>query len=100
MNDRKEELVNIILYSMIDKLNKDQIEELKYCLRASFYDYDINKLLKTTEYNSIPDHPAGHFNLVNKDTRYFLGFEDKDLDDFLASAGLTKDSFMCSLELE
>lgn len=64
------------------------------------YEYDINKLLKTTDYNEIPSHPAGFFSLENKKERYYLGFEDKDLEDFLATANLTKASFTCSLEHE
>lgn len=64
------------------------------------YDYDINKLLKTTEYEEISEHPAGFFYLKGKDNKYYLGMEDKDLDDFLKTAGLTKGSFTCSLEHE
>lgn len=64
------------------------------------YDYDINKLLKTTKYEDVPEHPAGFFYLENKKKSYYLGMEDKDLADFLASANLSTASFMCSLELE
>jgi hypothetical protein len=64
------------------------------------YDYDINKLLKTTKSDEVPDHPAGYFYLSNKKKSYYLGMEDKDLADFLASANLSTASFMCSLELE
>ena len=64
------------------------------------YDYDLNKLLKTTKYEDVPEHPAGFFYLKGKEKNYYLGMEDKELDDFLKTAGLTKASFTCSLELE
>lgn len=48
MDNCKEELVNVILYSMVDKINKDQFEQLKNCLRTSLYDYTIEEH-KTTE---------------------------------------------------
>jgi integrase/recombinase XerD len=48
MNNCKEELVNVILYSMIDKIDKDQFEQLKHCLQSSFYNYEIEKI-ETTE---------------------------------------------------
>ena len=91
--DEAKELLYTLTYSGMDCLTPtmDIYNDKSYDYNYTFtldgseptpkkgtYDYDINKLLKTTEYNSIPDHPAGHFNLVNKDTRYFLGFEDKD----------------------
>jgi integrase/recombinase XerD len=47
MNDCKNELVNVILYSMIDKLDKEQVDQLKHCLQVSFYSYDINKIENT-----------------------------------------------------
>lgn len=64
------------------------------------YDYDLKKLLKTTKYDDIEEHPAGYFYLEGKEKSYYLGIEDKDLDDFLKTAGLTKGSFTCSLEHE
>jgi hypothetical protein len=64
------------------------------------YDYDLNKLLKTTKYEDVPEHPAGFFYLKGKEKNYYLGMEDKELDDFLKTAGLTKASFTCSLEHE
>ena len=48
MNNCKEELVNVILYSMIDKINKEQFDNLKHCLQTSFYNYSIEKI-ETTE---------------------------------------------------
>ena len=47
MSNCKEELVNVILYSMIDKINKEQADQLKHCLQVSFYNYDINKIENT-----------------------------------------------------
>lgn len=48
MNNCKEELVNVVLYSMVDKINKEQFEQLKDCLQVSFYNYTIEKI-ETTE---------------------------------------------------
>lgn len=48
MNGCKEELSNIILYSMMDKLNTEQIDQLKCCLQMSLYNYTVEKL-ETTE---------------------------------------------------
>ena len=44
MNNCKEELVNVVLYSMVDKINKEQFEQLKDCLQVSFYNYTIEKI--------------------------------------------------------
>ena len=43
MSNCKEELVNVILYSMVDKIDTKQFEQLKHCLQVSFYDYTIEK---------------------------------------------------------
>lgn len=48
MNNCKDELVNVILYSMMDKIDAEQFEQLKHCLQMSFYNYTIEKL-ETTE---------------------------------------------------
>ncbi len=48
MNNCKEELVNVILCSMVDKVNTEQFEQLKDCLQLSFYNYNIEKI-ETTE---------------------------------------------------
>lgn len=48
MNNCKDELVNVILYSMMDKLDAEQFEQLKCCLQLSLYNYTIEKL-ETTE---------------------------------------------------
>jgi len=48
MSSCKEELVNTILHSMIDKIDKNQFDQLKCCLQTSFYNYTIEKL-ETTE---------------------------------------------------
>lgn len=48
MNNCKEELINVVLYSMIDKIDADQFDQLKHCLHTSFYNYTIEKL-ETTE---------------------------------------------------
>ena len=48
MSNCKKELINVILYSMIDKIDKKQFEELKNCLKVSLYDYSIEKS-KSTE---------------------------------------------------
>jgi site-specific recombinase XerD len=45
---KKNELMNTILYSMMDKVDKDQLDKLKHCLQVSFYNYTINKI-ETTE---------------------------------------------------
>ena len=48
MSNCKRELINVILYSMIDKIDKKQFEQLKDCLKVSLYDYSIEKC-ETTE---------------------------------------------------
>ena len=48
MNNYKEELINVILCSMIDKIDAEQFNQLKHCLQRSFYNYIIEKL-ETTE---------------------------------------------------
>ena len=48
MSNCKDELVNVILYSMFDKIDSKQLKQLKQCLQISFYNYTIEKL-KTTE---------------------------------------------------
>lgn len=48
MNNCKEELINIILCSMVDKIDAEQFNQLKHCLQRSFYNYIIEKL-ETTE---------------------------------------------------
>ena len=48
MSNCKDELINVILHSMIDKIDSKQFEQLKDCLRISFYNYTIGKL-ETTE---------------------------------------------------
>ena len=68
--------------------------------RKGTYDYDLNKLLKTTNVDELGEHHMVYFYLKNKKKSYYLGIEDKDLIDFLASANLTTESFMCSLEYE
>ena len=47
MNNCKEELINVIIYSMIDKIDKEQIDQLKHCLQVSFYNYNIDKIEDT-----------------------------------------------------
>lgn len=47
MND-KTELINTVLYSMMDELSKDQLTKLKNQLQMTLYDYDISKI-ETTE---------------------------------------------------
>jgi hypothetical protein len=47
MNNCKEELVNVILCSMVDKINTEQFEKLKDCLQLSFYNYTIEKIEET-----------------------------------------------------
>lgn len=44
----KTELINTVLYSMMDKIDKEQLDKLKHCLQASFYNYNIDKI-ETTE---------------------------------------------------
>ena len=45
--NNKTELINTILYSMMDELNKDQIFKLKNQLQLVLYDYDILKINNT-----------------------------------------------------
>ena len=45
---KKNELINTILYNMMNKIDRKQLDELKHCLQVSFYDYAINKI-ETTE---------------------------------------------------
>lgn len=45
--NNKTELINTILYSMMDALNKNQICELKNQLQLVLYDYDISKINNT-----------------------------------------------------
>lgn len=47
MSNCKEELINVILYSMIGKIDKEQVEQLKHCLQVSFYNYNIDKIEDT-----------------------------------------------------
>ena len=46
--NNKTELINTVLYNMIEKLNKNQLCELKKQLQLTLYNYDISKM-KTTE---------------------------------------------------
>lgn len=46
--NNKTELINTVLYSMMDKIDKEQLDKLKHCLQASFYNYNIDKI-ETTE---------------------------------------------------
>lgn len=48
MSNYKDELINVILHSMIDKIDSKQFDQLKDCLQISFYNYTIEKL-ETTE---------------------------------------------------
>lgn len=48
MYSYKEELTNVVLCSMMDKLDSLQFEQLKHCLQISFYNYTIQKI-ETTE---------------------------------------------------
>lgn len=48
MSNCKDELINTVLYSMINKLDREQLDQLKKCLQISFYDYNIEKI-ETTE---------------------------------------------------
>lgn len=46
--NNKTELINTILYGMIDKLNKEQLNDLKNQLQLVLYNYDVSKI-DTTE---------------------------------------------------
>ena len=46
--NNKTELINTVLYSMMDELDKDQLNKLKNQLQMTLYDYDIVKI-ETTE---------------------------------------------------
>ena len=46
--DNKLELINTVLYSMIEELNKDQLCKLKSQLQLALYDYNVSKM-ETTE---------------------------------------------------
>lgn len=45
--NNKTELINTILYSMMDELNKTQLNDLKNQLQVVLYDYDISKIDST-----------------------------------------------------
>lgn len=47
MNNNKLELVNTVLYAMMGKLNRDQLNELKNQLQLVLYDYNISKIENT-----------------------------------------------------
>ena len=44
---KKNELINTILYNMMNKIDRKQLDELKHCLQVSFYDYTISKIEAT-----------------------------------------------------
>ena len=46
--NNKTEFINAVLYSMIDELNKEQLDKLKNQLQLTLYNYDISKI-ETTE---------------------------------------------------
>ena len=47
MMNNKTELINTVLYSMMDRLDRDQLAELKKQLQLTLYDYSIDKLEST-----------------------------------------------------
>ena len=46
--NNKAELINTVLFSMIDELNKEQLADLKNTLQLALYNYDVSKI-ETTE---------------------------------------------------
>ena len=60
----KEELTNVVLCSMMDKLDSLQFEQLKHCLQMSFYNYTIQKI-ETTEIS------CGCYNTTRELIEYF-----------------------------
>ena len=60
----KDELTNVILCSMMDKLDSLQFEQLKHCLQTSFYGYTIDRI-ETTELS------CGYENTTRELVEYF-----------------------------
>lgn len=68
--------------------------------KTGSYDYDINKLLKNSDYESLKQKPEGFFIIKNKKDIYYLETSDKELNEFLESANLSIKSFSSCLTQE